>query len=104
MLRLIDHMHVHLAKIVYHCCITKFPHRTARTKTRKKKKKEATLFMQLVSMPMFDLKVLGLMGELKGIFGIAIEHDEVNNCVGYCFTFKNIFQLMCFAMLHCTSD
>lgn len=103
MLSLIDHMHVHLAGIVYHCCITKFSHGTARTKSWKQKK-ATILFMQLASTPMFDLKVLGLMGELERTYCIATEHAEANNCVDYCFTFKNILQLMCFAMLHCTSD
>lgn len=60
--------------------------------------------MQLISTLMVDLKELGLMGELERTFCIPIEHTEVNNCVDYCFTFKNIFQRVCFAMLHSTSD
>lgn len=69
MLSLIDHMHDHLVEIVYHCCITMFPHRRAKIRTKTwGGKKEGVLFVQLVSTSMIDLKELGLMGELERTF------------------------------------
>lgn len=81
-----DHVHDHLAEIVYHCCITRFPY--GAVKQHKDLAKNTMLFClhNWLSRSGLDLGELGVMGELERTFCIPTQQAEIIVCGGRCFT------------------